>query len=68
MNSQIIQAGVIGHPISHSRSPTIHGYWLKEYGINGEYKAYDIAPANLRDEVLRLRDAGLAGFECDPAA
>ncbi len=62
MNSQIIRAGVIGHPISHSRSPTIHGYWLKEYGINGEYKTYDIAPANLRDEVLRLRDAGLAGF------
>ena len=26
-------AGVIGWPIEHSRSPMIHGHWLKRYGI-----------------------------------
>lgn len=56
------KAGVIGHPIAHSKSPRIHGYWLAKYGIDGEYKAYDVHPHQLRDEALRLRDAGLAGF------
>ncbi len=55
-------AGVIGHPINHSKSPLIHSHWLQEKGIEGEYKAYDIAPENLRDEVLKLRDVGLSGI------
>ena len=56
------RAGVIGHPIAHSKSPLIHSYWLNKYSINGEYRACDIAPENLRDEVLKLRDAGLSGI------
>ena len=28
------KAAVIGWPISHSRSPLIHGYWLKKHGID----------------------------------
>lgn len=55
-------AGVIGHPIAHSKSPLIHTHWLEEYNIEGEYKAYDIPCENLRDEVFKLRDAGLSGF------
>lgn len=58
----MIKAGVIGHPIAHSKSPSIHGYWLNQYGIEGEYKAYDIAPAELESGVRRLVDAGLVGF------
>lgn len=58
----MIKAGVIGHPISHSKSPLIHGYWLKKYGIDGEYLAYDIAPDQLRDGIRKLIDAGLSGF------
>lgn len=57
-----IKAGVIGHPIAQSKSPLIHGYWLETYGIDGEYARYDIAPESLRDEVMKLRDAGLSGF------
>ena len=32
------KACVIGWPVSHSRSPLIHGYWLKRYGIDGAYE------------------------------
>jgi shikimate dehydrogenase len=32
-----IRAGIIGWPVSHSLSPLLHGYWLKQYGIDGEY-------------------------------
>ncbi len=58
----LIKAGVIGHPITHSKSPLIHGYWLSKYKINGEYKAYDIAPEDLSRRVEELRAEGLAGF------
>ncbi len=58
----MIKAGVIGHPISHSKSPSIHGYWLKHYGIEGEYKTYDIDPAKLEAGVRVLLEDGLVGF------
>ncbi|CAN0500770.1 unnamed protein product, partial [Laminaria digitata] len=32
-----IVAGVCGWPIKHSRSPRIHNYWLRQYGIDGVY-------------------------------
>jgi shikimate dehydrogenase len=31
-------ACVVGWPVEHSRSPLIHNYWLKRYGIDGEYR------------------------------
>jgi shikimate dehydrogenase len=31
-------ACVIGWPVEHSRSPLIHNYWLKHYGIAGQYR------------------------------
>ena len=31
------RACVVGWPIAHSRSPLIHGYWLKRHGIDGDY-------------------------------
>ncbi len=58
----MIKAGVIGHPIAHSKSPRIHGYWLQHFGIAGEYKAYDIPPAMLKDGVSDLVQQGLRGF------
>lgn len=56
------KAGVIGHPISHSKSPFIHGHWLSKYGIDGEYKTYDIAPENLEAGIRELVALGLSGF------
>lgn len=40
-------AEVIGHPISHSKSPLIHRFWLEQLGIVGDYHARDILPENL---------------------
>ena len=39
-----VNAFVCGHPIAHSRSPLIHGAWLKQYQVNGTYDAIDSAP------------------------
>lgn len=40
-------AGVIGNPVGHSRSPLIHGHWLKLHGIDGNYTKQDVAPEDL---------------------
>lgn len=57
-----IKTGVIGHPISHSKSPLIHNYWIKQHGLNGSYDAIDIAPEALKSGVQGLIDEGYAGF------
>lgn len=52
---------VIGHPIAHSRSPLIHGEWLRQYGLPGSYERIDVAPAELPAFIARLREGEFAG-------
>ena len=40
-------AFVAGWPITHSRSPLVHNYWLKELGIDGSYQAVAIEPEKI---------------------
>ncbi len=54
-------AGVIGHPVAHSRSPALHGYWLRHYGIAGHYVPMDVAPENLAEVLRALPKAGFVG-------
>lgn len=37
-------AEVIGDPISHSKSPLIHNFWLNALGMEAEYRATQVAP------------------------
>ncbi len=55
-------AGVIGHPIAHSRSPALHGYWLKRYGLKGHYIPIDIAPNDLGEMIRTLPRLGFVGL------
>ncbi len=48
----MIKACVIGWPIAHSRSPLIHNYWLKSFGIAGHYERVGVEPTHL-DQFLR---------------
>ncbi|MBO9434415.1 shikimate dehydrogenase [Ruegeria sp. R13_0] len=54
-------AGVIGHPVGHSRSPRLHGHWLKTYGLDGHYVPMDVAPADLEAVLRTLPKAGFVG-------
>jgi shikimate dehydrogenase len=54
-------AGVIGWPVTHSRSPRLHGYWLRHYEIDGAYVPLSVRPEDFRDAVRGLRAAGFAG-------
>jgi shikimate dehydrogenase len=42
-------AEVIGDPISHSKSPVIHGFWLNKLGLHARYNACHVKPDNLAD-------------------
>lgn len=56
------KACVIGYPLSHSLSPKLHGYWLKQYHIEGSYEARQTKPEDFETTVLSLRDQGWRGF------
>jgi len=55
------KAFVTGHPIAHSRSPKIHGHWLAKYGIDGSYRAIDVAPADFATFLKSLDENGYRG-------
>lgn len=50
-----IKAGVAGWPVSHSLSPRLHGYWLKQYHIDGEYGAFTVTAGDLPAFIASLR-------------
>lgn len=60
-NPSIPLAAVIGHPIAHSKSPALHGYWLRRYRIRGHYIPLDIAPEDLEESLRLLPRIGFVG-------
>jgi shikimate dehydrogenase len=52
---------VIAWPVGHSRSPLIHGYWLKHYGIDGAYRMEAVPPERFAPFVLNLEANGYIG-------
>jgi len=52
---------IIGCPVAHSRSPLIHNYWIKQLGLNAEYRREEVTPDKLADFVKNLRDHGYVG-------
>lgn len=56
-----INAFVAGYPIKHSRSPLIHGHWLKQFGIDGSYNAVEVHPDNFREFLSKVK-SGEGGF------
>ena len=56
------QYGVVGHPISHSWSPFIHGLFAKQTDQSLVYRLYDITPENFRAQVLEFFTRGGRGL------
>jgi shikimate dehydrogenase len=57
-------AGITGWPVSHSRSPRLHGFWLERYGIDGAYVPLPIHPEQFAAAIRGLMLAGFAGVNC----
>jgi len=54
-------AGLVGWPVAHSRSPTIHNYWLDHYKIPGRYVLLPVAPEKLSIALPGLAALGFRG-------
>ena len=54
-------ACVIGWPVEHSRSPLIHNYWLRQYGIAGEYRRELVPREEFASFVKSLATRGYVG-------
>lgn len=54
-------AGVMGWPVGHSRSPRLHGHWLKRYGIEGAYVPLAVPPTGLNRALSSLAVFGFRG-------
>ncbi|MCJ8519823.1 shikimate dehydrogenase [Pseudorhizobium tarimense] len=53
----MVKAFVTGWPIKHSRSPLIHGHWLKQHRIAGEYRAEPVTAEGFPAFIEMLKDA-----------
>ncbi|RED18333.1 shikimate dehydrogenase [Pontivivens insulae] len=54
-------AGVVGFPIGHSKSPVLHGHWLKRYNIPGYYIPLPIQPQDFESAIRSLPRLGFLG-------
>jgi shikimate dehydrogenase len=58
-----VRAAVLGRPINHSLSPTLHRTAYRELGLDWTFEAIDAGADDLAP-LLRTRDAQWVGFAC----
>ncbi|WP_165493167.1 shikimate dehydrogenase [Hylemonella gracilis] len=61
METHYTLAGIMGWPVRHSRSPVIHGHWIREHGLQGNYVMLPVQPTQLPDALRGLKALGFAG-------
>src|SRR5271155_4848174 len=54
-------AGIMGWPVTHSRSPLLHGFWLDETGVDGAYLPLPVRPENIESALRALPILGFRG-------
>ena len=54
-------AAVLGNPISHSKSPRMHNYWLKQNKLNGYYIPIKVELADFEQTIRTLMKMGFSG-------
>lgn len=54
-------AGIMGWPVSHSRSPVLHNFWLEENAIDGVYVPLPVRPDQLEQALRALPTLGFRG-------
>ena len=54
-------ACVIGWPVTHSRSPLIHGHWIKQHGLAADYRREALTPEDVAEFFASLSARGYVG-------
>jgi shikimate dehydrogenase len=53
--------GIVGYPVSHSRSPAMQEAAFRALGLDARYVPFPVAPGDLRAAIAGLRALGIAG-------
>lgn len=61
MPGESLLAGLIGHPVAHSRSPAMQQAAFDALGIAARYELWDTVPGELAARVAQLRKPGMLG-------
>ena len=61
VSAQTGRVTLLGHPVGHSLSPTIHNAAFREHGLDLVYLASDVAPSDLEDAMRGLWALGALG-------
>ena len=54
-------AGIIGYPLSHTLSPSMHNFIYQKLGIDVEYKKWEISPNNLKSHIEKINNENFIG-------
>jgi shikimate dehydrogenase len=54
-------AGIIGWPVTHSRSPALHNFWIEEHALDGAYVPLAVRPEHLAQALRALPALGFRG-------
>jgi len=57
-----LRFAVVGHPVSHSKSPRIHEAFARQCGISLSYEAVDLDPIAFEQGVRHLQAGGVSGL------
>lgn len=62
MTAGVPYAEVAGNPVAHSKSPSIHTFWLGKLGLDADYRAVRVSAGGLQDYLAtRRRDPAWRG-------
>ena len=56
------QYGIIGKPVSHSLSPTLHNFWLKKNNLKANYSLIEIEKKEIKLIINKIRTKELQGI------
>ena len=53
---------IIGNPVSHSLSPTMHNYWFDKYDIKAEYEVLKIEENQIQSVINKIKEKEIKGI------
>lgn len=62
INGQTCQLGIIGYPIEHTFSPSMHNFISEAVHKNYVYSAWSVEPKNLKSAIDGVRALGIKGI------
>ena len=61
MNEMSTLAGVLGYPVRHSKSPLLHNFWIRKYGLDAYYVPLEVSRLDFAEIVNTLPKMGFRG-------